>query len=105
MVAIFQYKIKCPYCDTEISVVSEESNPIIFPCKGCQNHIVIEGNIVYNVSQDTVKKVMQRVKLKQCGQVVKSRLNPKHVITQKEIDDLHNLLKDNGTVEDILKYL
>lgn len=105
MVAIYQYKIKCPYCDTEISVVSEEYNPIIFPCKGCHNHVVIEGNIVYNVSEDTVKKVMRKVKLKQCGQVVKSRLNPKHIITQKEIDDLHTILEKSSSVNDILKLL
>lgn len=105
MVSIFQYKIKCPYCDTEISVVSEESNPIIFLCKGCHNHIVIEGNIVYNVSKDTVEKVMKKVKIKQCGRVVKSRLNPKHVITQKEIDDLSKILEQTDSVTDILKKL
>lgn len=105
MVAVFQYKIKCPYCDTEISVVAEESNPIIFPCKGCGNHIVIEGNIVYNVPSNTVHRVMKRVKVKQCGQVVKSKLNPKHIITQKDIDDLHTILEQNGTVEEFLKRL
>jgi len=105
MVAIFQYKIQCPYCDTEISLVAEESNPIIFPCKGCSNHIVIEGNIVYNVPSNVAQRVMKRVKVKQCGQVVKSKLNPKHVITQKEIDDLHEMLENNSTIEDFLKQL
>jgi hypothetical protein len=48
---------------------------------------------------------MRKVKLKQCGQVVKSRLNPKHIITQKEIDDLHTILEKSSSVNDILKLL
>jgi len=107
MAEIHEYRIVCPNCKTEISLVAEEQNPIIFECRGCDYNIIIENSTVYTVSRDFFNNVLSTSKVVSCGQIIGYKpIKPTHKkesITEKQISDLKESLKKYTNVEDFIK--
>jgi ribosomal protein L37AE/L43A len=100
-----EYHIRCPECKSTSTLVVQESVPIIFECNWCERNIVVQGNILYTVSREAVKRIVKKFKYKTCGKVVnfKASGEPKYSITNSKIKELHKTLTKYDTVEDILK--
>lgn len=102
---VAEYLIKCPRCHSETRLVAEESNPLIFCCRGCSRSIVVHNNAVFTVSEDYVLKLVRRYKAKACGRILASKVSEdaKKEITRDRIKELHNLLEDPMDVRDFIK--
>jgi len=104
---LLELLIRCPFCKTETRLIAEESGLVIFSCRGCTKGVVLQGNAVYNVSDNCVKKIVRRHKIRQCGQVIGSKLSnrSKELLTLDKINELHDLLKVREDVQDFIKKL
>jgi hypothetical protein len=95
MMNIAEYLIKCPHCSTETRLVSEEANPIIFHCWGCERSIVIHNSTVYTVSEEYAKELVRHYKSKACGKIMATKVseNVQKNITGESIQELKKLLE------------
>jgi len=104
-VQISEYLIKCPNCLSETRLVAEESNPLIFHCHGCERSVVVQGNVVYTVSQDFLEGLINRFRSKPCGRVISARLSEssEELITNRKIHQMQNLLEQSKDVSEFIK--
>lgn len=102
---VMEYHVRCPACNTESRIVTEEANPIIHLCMGCERGIVLHNNSIYTVGRDFLLHIMRRHKTKRCGNVVASHLSStaKGLVTSRKIGELHDLLEKDIDVKDFLK--
>lgn len=100
-----EYRVKCPTCSTEIQLVAEEENPIMFYCFGCNQYTIIHNNSVYNVSFNFFRDLMDRYRMKACGRIVNANISPQaaEAANQQKFNELKNLLKQPLDVKDFIK--
>jgi len=104
---IIEYQIKCPSCNTETRVVTEDVDPMMFQCKGCGRSVVMQNNSVYTVSEHFTKRVMNQHRVKPCGQLIAHRISEKakELVNKGNINNLHDLLNENMDVNEFIKRL
>lgn len=102
---VSQYLIKCPHCQSETQLIAEESNPIIFLCRGCSRSVVVHNNTVFTVSEGFVKKLTKKYRSVACGRILASRVSEDigEPITTDKIQALHEILEKPMDVKDIIK--
>jgi len=102
---VAEYLIMCPICRSETQLVAEESNPMIFTCRGCNRSIVVHNNAVFTVSEEFVLGLVKKYKSKACGRILASKVSDgaKELITKDKIQELHEILEKPMDVKDIIK--
>lgn len=101
---ILQYKVSCPKCATEINLVAEEANPVIFFCAGCGRSVVMHNNLLFTVPEVFTRGMIKRFKSRACGRVLSTRLskNVAEKITKDKIFELHKILQEPMDVKDFI---
>lgn len=101
---VAEYLVKCPVCRSEIRLVAEESNPIVFSCYGCNRSVVLHNNRVFTVDRSYFKKLLARYPSKACGRILCSKVSEEagRLITEDKIEVLHNLLEGSRDVKEFL---
>ena len=104
---VMEYIVTCPRCKTETKIVGEQTNPIMYTCKGCDRAIVVEPSRVYTVSVGYMKKLISRHKSRACGQIVALRLSDKarKIVSSDRMEALHELLSEDMDVDDFVRRL
>lgn len=109
-----QYKVRCTSCDTDTYLVCQESNPIIYKCKGCKRYVVIWNDQAFTVNENFFLKTIKKHNLKYCGQITKicktekpeeTKPVKKNEITDTDIQELHEFLSKTKDSSEIIKKL
>jgi hypothetical protein len=104
--AVFcEYRIKCPKCNSNLMIVTEAISPVIVPCQGCEDAIVILNNTVFTVSYKYIRELSDKYRVRMCGRVLGSQISNKamKILTDNKINELHLLLEQPMDVNDFIK--
>ncbi len=104
---VMEFVVTCPSCRSETKILGENTNPIIYRCKGCDKGVVIEPRKVYTVSGGYVKRLFNQYRPRACGQLVALRLSDeaRKIISSDKLEGLRDLLEQDIDVKDFIKRL
>lgn len=114
-----KYIVECIKCKSRTTLLSQESNPIIFVCKGCGSGVIVQGHILYVVDRKYLDEICRDFNMNICGHIVKcdvSNIHPnssknlsittdKRPITDKDVQRLKKILSDSEDSSSIISML
>ena len=105
MHSISEYLVKCPMCMSEIRFVAEEANPIFMSCHGCERVIVIQGGVLYTVSEQFVQELLKEHSPCPCGRITGSEISARgqEYLSEQNLSRLHKLLEHPMDVRDFIE--
>jgi len=102
-------KLCCPKCGFPVNASIEENNPecLLFICPKCQSNVVYYNNKLDIISDNMMRKLFKKNKLKMCGMMeIEPSPGPKDTpITSDDIINLRILLETTDSVEDFIEKL
>ena len=100
--AVAEFLIKCPACLSEIRLLAQEANPLMLFCSGCRRWVVIHGSVVYTVSGNFFKKLLDVAPVEECGNIFNMSVS-EEAVERAQREELHKLLDQRMDVADFLK--
>ena len=111
-----QYKIQCMNCMSDSFLISEECNPIIYKCNGCNRIVVAHNDNSFTITENFFMKMVKEYNIKYCGKVVKyfpknnvpnkyKKVIKKENISEEDLSKLHDFLVKAEDSSDIIEEL